>query len=65
MVSTPVLYITGSHNNAALLGSSEKGKAAAFYLWPYLSKRKYELSESLGRGVNFCATKIGHVGRVI
>ena len=40
-------YITGSHNNAAHLGSSEQGKSAAFYLGPYFHKEKFGLQESL------------------
>ena len=40
-------YMTGSHNNFAILGSSEQGKAAAFYLGPYFAKEKFGFEESL------------------
>jgi hypothetical protein len=39
--------VTGSHNNMAILGSSEQGKAAAFYLSPYFSKKQFGFEESL------------------
>jgi hypothetical protein len=44
----PILtYCTGSHNNAACLGSSEQGKAALFYLSSYFSKNKQALEQCL------------------
>ena len=46
-----VSYCTGSHNNATPLGSSEQGKAAAFYLGPYFMKSKFDLQQCL---VLFC-----------
>lgn len=45
---SPLLsYLTGSHNNAAFLGSNEQGKGATFYLGPYFAKEKVALEESL------------------
>ena len=45
--SSLISDVTGSHNNVAILGSSEQGKAAAFYLGPYFSKEKFGFEESL------------------
>jgi hypothetical protein len=45
--SSLISDVTGSHNNVAILGSSEQGKAAAFYLGPYFSKEKCGFEESL------------------
>jgi hypothetical protein len=45
--SSLISDVTGSHNNVAILGSSEQGKAAAFYLGPYLGKEKFGIEESL------------------
>jgi hypothetical protein len=45
--SALILDVTRSHNNVAVLGSSEQGKAAAFYLGPYFSKEKFGFEESL------------------
>ena len=45
--SSLISDVTGSHNNVAILGSSEQGKAAAFYLGPYFSKEKFGFQESL------------------
>jgi hypothetical protein len=45
--SSLISDVTGSHNNVAFLGSSEQGKAAAFYLGPYFGKEKFGFEESL------------------
>jgi hypothetical protein len=45
--SSLISDLTGSHNNVAILGSSEQGKAAAFYLGPYFGKEKFGFEESL------------------
>ena len=45
--SSLISDVTGSHNNVAILGSSEQGKAAAFYLGPYFTKEKFGFEESL------------------
>jgi hypothetical protein len=45
--SSVISDVTRSHNNVAILGSSEQGKAAAFYLGPYFSKEKFGFEESL------------------
>jgi hypothetical protein len=45
--SSLISDVTGSHNNVAVLGSSEQGKSAAFYLGPYFAKEKFGFEESL------------------
>jgi hypothetical protein len=45
--SSLISDVTGSHNNVAILGSSEQGKAAAFYIAPHFSKEKFGFEESL------------------
>jgi hypothetical protein len=40
-------YLTGSHNNALLLGSASQAAGAIFYICPYMGKKKKPLLESL------------------
>jgi hypothetical protein len=56
--SSLISDVTGSHNNVAILGSSEQGKAAAFYLGPYFCKEKFGFEESLL--IMACANKHIH-----
>ena len=45
---SPILsFCTGSHNAAMILGSTEQGKSALFYLTNYVSKGKFEMEECL------------------
>ena len=47
---------TGSHNNCSLLGSSEQGKAAIFYISSYISKNKVQFEHSRCPGPSiFCS----------
>jgi hypothetical protein len=42
-----ISFCTGSHNNAALLGSLGQAKGAMFYLVPYQGKTKFDFQQSL------------------
>ena len=42
-----ILYCTGGHHNALLLGGTEQASSAMFYVTPYISKTKTQLSTCL------------------